>query len=212
MDLFLSVLAKISAYSPFLAALIANKARRNILWFYLIFGGLAELLGGLLKHRLEWHYEFLANTYISGEIVFYMTFFYQNLFRKKFKSYLIAVVLIWQGLFWIDTFNESKLVMNTSALGLNCLIYTLLSMLTYRMILIRQEDEKLSQNPVFWINTGIFLCSAGGCLFFILLDRVEKENIQFLIMLWMSFYCIINMIRYLFIGIGLNRLARHERF
>jgi hypothetical protein len=101
--------------------------------------------------------------------------------------------------------------MNTSALGVNCLMYAFLSMLTYRQILVRQEYEKLSSSPVFWINTGIFICASGGCLFFILLDKVEQENIQFLIMLWMTFYCVLNMIRYTFIGIGLNRLGRYER-
>ena len=181
------------------------------MWFYLFLGGLSELVGFFLKHDYAWHYEFSSNIYISCEIVFYMTYFYYNLFSGKYKRLLILLVLIWQVLFWIDTFVQPKFVMNTSALGINCILYTLLSMLTYREILIRQEFEKLTSNPTFWINTGIFLCSAGGCLFFVLLEKVEKENIDFLIMLWMTFYCLLNLIRYIFIGIGLNRLGRYER-
>jgi hypothetical protein len=101
--------------------------------------------------------------------------------------------------------------MNDAALGINCLLYTVFAILTFRKILERQEFEKLTQNPAFWINTGIFLCSAGGCLFFVLLDEVERENKAFLIQLWMTFYCVLNLIRYTFIGIGLNRLAYNER-
>jgi hypothetical protein len=211
MDSFLYIIAKISAYSPFFAALFALRARWNFMWFYLLLGGLAELIGGLLKHRWEWQYEFLANFYISFEIVFYMIFFYQNLLIKKYKYLIILGVFIWQGIFWLDTFNQPKLVMNTSALGVNCLIYTLLSILVFQQILVRQEYARLYSNPAFWINTGIFICASGSCLFFILLERVEQENIDFLIMLWMTFYCLLNLIRYIFIGIGLNRLGRNER-
>lgn len=181
------------------------------MWFYLLSGGVAELIGGLLKHDFVWYYELTANIYISFEIIFYMWFFYINLFNKKYKYYLISGVFFWQVCFWIDTFRQPVLLMNDAGLGLNCLIYAFLAMLTYRQILIRQEYDRLSKSPAFWINTGIFLCSAGGCLFFVLLDEVEKENIDFLIMLWMTFYCLLNMIRYTFIGIGLNRLGRYER-
>lgn len=211
MDVILSLVYKASLYSPFFGLLISIRAYKNFMWYYLLCGGLAELLGGYLKHRFEWHYEFVANAYISLEIVFYMTFFYYHLFRKRYRFALIAVVVLWEGMFWFDTFNTPILRMNDAALGLNCLIYAFLAMLTYREILIRQEYEKLWSSPVFWINTGIFLCASGGCLFFLLLERVLAEDTQFLITLWTTFYCIINMLRYAFIGIGLNRLARNER-
>ena len=198
-------------FSPGIALFIGLRGRSNYMWFYLFLGSLTELVGFFLKHRFVWHYEFVSNIYISCEIVFYMTFFFNNLFNKKYKKIIILIIVLWQSLFWISTFIQPIFVMNTSALGLNCLVYTFLAMLVYRHILIQQEYDRLSMNPIFWINTGIFLCSSGGCLFFLLLERVLAEDTQFLITLWTTFYCIINMLRYAFIGIGLNRLARNER-
>ncbi|MFY7706764.1 MAG: hypothetical protein ACOVQ5_01695 [Flavobacteriales bacterium] len=84
-------------------------------------------------------------------------------------------------------------------------------MLVYKKILENPEYDNILKNPVFWLNTGIFIYASCGCIFFIFLDKVRSEDIVFLIQLWLTFYCVINLIRYIFIGIGLNRLGRNER-
>jgi hypothetical protein len=181
------------------------------LWIYVLFGGLAEVVSAIVKFGLEMPMDGVANIYLLGELVAYSFFFYKQLLPNLNLKFYVIALTSWIFLLSLITYESFWTSMNMMAIGLNCFIFIIFSLLVYRKMLIKQLYMKLTVDPIFWFNTGIFIYASGGCLFFLLLNKVIQEDTQFLITLWMSFYCIINLLRYTFIGIGLNRLGRHER-
>jgi hypothetical protein len=181
------------------------------MWYYLLFGGITEVLGFIYKDSWKFGFELFNNLFISFEATFYSIFFYDRLFKRKYNWIILICYLVWQSSFWIHTLSIEEFVMNDAFYGINCLIYTSLSLFMYKSMLVGQEHQRLINSPDFWVNTGIFVCAAGGCLFFLLLDRVQSENIKVLVVLWMSFYSMLNLIRYSFIGLGLRKVYINER-
>ncbi len=181
------------------------------MWFYLIFGLISEITSAIVKYGYNMPMDGVANIYLVGELIVYSYFLLSSLFSPKIKFLVAPIIIIWSIVnLWLN-YNSFWISMNMIGIGLNCFGFILLSLLVYRKILLKQQYEKLSHNPEFWFTTGIFIYASGGCLFFLLLEKVLEEDTQFLITLWMTFYCVINMLRYTFIGIGLNRLAHNER-
>ncbi len=211
MKVLLLIFSWLSTYLPLLLSFFTKRSWKHYMWFYLIFGGLSEVISAIVKHGYHKPMDGVANVYLIGELIVYSYFLFKILFGTNHKGLIIGVIAIWVTFnLWIN-FGTFWTSMNMIGIGLNCFIFIFLSLLVYRNILLKQEFEKLTSNPDFWFNTGIFIYASGGCLFFLLLDKVLEEDTDFLITLWLTFYGVINLLRYTFIGIGLNRLGRNER-
>lgn len=211
MELILKLLSYVSAYIPLFIVIYTFRSRKHHLWVYVLFGGLAEVISAIIKFGFKMPMDGVANIYLIGELIAYTYFFKDQLLPKmNLKVYALGI-MCWIFLLAMVTYESFWNSMNMMAIALNCFIFISFSLLVYRKMLLDQLYVKISENPNFWFNTGIFIYAAGGCLFFLLLDQVVKEDTQFLIALWLTFYCVINLLRYAFIGIGLNRLGRNER-
>jgi hypothetical protein len=210
MEIILTLTSKISAFAPVLIALLLIKKWKNVMWWYILSGALAEISSHILKDYLHMRMDIAANLYLCSELLCYFFFFYKILISKWWVLFgFLSVSLL--SLFVFQSWDVFLTDQNMFAVGMNCLLFVICSMLVYKKILENPEYDNILKNPVFWLNTGIFIYASCGCIFFIFLDKVRSEDIVFLIQLWLTFYCVINLIRYIFIGIGLNRLGRNER-
>jgi len=192
----------ISLVAPVLTLLLGWRQRFSLLWFYAAAGLLLDNLSQLLKY---WHlnHHIPLNVFVLAELIC-ISFYYRRHVFSRSKLFLLFSGALAIG-FVIHTLLTDPLVLNFTALGILCTIYIGYGIAGYLSMRGKSEITYLNNSPFFWINTAFFLYATTSCLLFLFATYLKSESWELLLSIWFGFYMIVNILRYIFIGIGLYK-------
>lgn len=130
------------------------------------------------------NYFFIRYVYRNGYIInnswalinyFLVSLLYLRLIPARWKLISIFLAIFIIGGVISFTFFYSFLESNTFVLAFSSIVFTLLSMLVFLEILQQGPMDELSNYPVFWFTTGIFLFSSVTILKFLFQNYVVFE-------------------------------------
>lgn len=203
----MSILEIISLIAPAIALVVGWQRRFALLWFYAAVGLLLDNLGLLLKH-VEINHHVSGNVFILAELLFISSYYRKHIFPIGNLFY------VWTGFlvvgFVIHTICTDPLLLNFAGLGILCAIYTGYGIAGYLKLLRNREVTYLSNSSFFWINTAFFLYGTTCCLLFLFATYLQAESWELLLSIWLGFFTIVNILRYIFIGIGLYKTKPGE--
>jgi hypothetical protein len=201
------ILFVISLLSPLAAMLLGWKQRYTLLWFYPATGLFIDILSTLLKIG-GLNHQWPANIFALSEFIFISLFYKKYIFEKN-KSFRTLIFLI-ALLFSIQTIFRSVLDFNTFGYSLLCIIYIFYGLYGFYKIVKEARPISLTNSFFFWINAAVFLYATS--VFILLLFRyfLQRNDPNLFNNLWTTFFFVINIQRYLLVGIGMNKSSKYE--
>jgi hypothetical protein len=204
-----SLLNILSILAPLVVCLANLQSRKHIIWYYVLFGFITEILilstKSLFDNDLA--LDILSNTFILFELIA-IGFFYSFKFKVVWKKPIQFLTAIGALLFIYVTYKRDWQGINTIALSCFLLFYLILTTLGYLRMLRNLAHKHIENSSFFWFNTAFFIYSSSSLLIFLFADYLMKENQELFHALWQYVYKIVNIARYTLIGIGLGKLKR----
>jgi hypothetical protein len=168
-----------------------------------IFNSLAAILSFWKINNLP-----LLHIYTAVEFICLCLFFYYTLgswLNKWLLAIMISIFLLigilnaalYDGLFSFNTIPRS----------LECLTIIILCIAGYYSILTNIKSEKLNNNPVFWIITGLLIYFSGSLFLFMMSNYILPLNHKLNILVWVI-HAMFSDNLYLFISIGLWKIKK----
>lgn len=149
-----------------------------------------------------------GNVFVLTEL-FCISFYYRDRIFPNRKIFAVLTVFLVSG-FVAFTLLTTIFELNFLGAGMLCAVYVGYGVTGYLRILQNKEIIDLNVLPFFWINTAFFLSAASNCLLFLFATYLKRESFQLLIDIWGSFFVSINILHYIFIGIGLYKTPLRE--
>lgn len=203
----MQVLTYISLVSPLLVIILGWKQRFTLLWLYAGAGLLLDNLSYILK-QAEFNYRLTGNIFVLVELACITAFYSKNVFKG---SGVFLVIMSLSGLlFLLHSGLTSFFQLHFQDVGLLCAVYIALGVFGYYKMLQFPATAYLNNSPFFWVNTAFFLYASTNCLLFLFATYLSKESFILMLSIWGFFFTTINILRYLFIGIGLYKTAKVE--
>ncbi len=108
--------------------------------------------------------------------------------------------------FVAHTVISSIFQMNFLGAGILCAVYIAYGIAGYLRMLRSPKIIYLNNSPFFWINTAFFLYAASNCLLFLFITYLKSEDIDLMMSVWGNYFTVVNILHYIFIGIGLYKI------
>lgn len=197
-----TVLTYISLASPLFALIPGWRQRFSLLWLYAATGLIIDNTGVILK-LYEIKPYLLGNIFVAAELVFISAYYRDKIFGTKTLFWTLTPTLI--TAFTVHTLANGFNELNTLGIGILCMFYMGYGLAGFLKMLKSPQTIYLNQSPFFWINTAFFLYAASNCLLFIFIIYLKTESPQFLTKIWANFFTVVNILHYIFIGIGLYK-------
>lgn len=178
-----------------------SKSLRYIFYFVLL-GAVSQVSIEIYQAHVEMNTMPIGHLYISLSILI-LLFFYQSVLRGYVYKWIMQMFII--GFIIFSIINPvliqsiHKYPNFVGAVG--ALILVVLSVLVFSKIMTEAKIEKLSNEPVFWINSGILFYYAGS-FFYNILYNITVANSRVFAVRMSLLFAIFNIIFYGLIGIG----------
>ncbi len=192
----------ISISSPLIALIVGRKKRYSTLWFYVLVGLSFDLLLVFLKRVLHTHHLWAGNIFILIEFLFISFIYKQNLIKNNFIFYLLITIL--SMFFIVNTLQKSVYDLNTFGGSFFYLAFIFYSIFGFFLLLKEQKVPSLEKSSFFWINVAFIIYSSGNFLLFLFKDYLQQNENELFLLLWSSFFLILNILKNTFLGIALS--------
>jgi hypothetical protein len=201
------ILLIISLSAPLFAAIIGRRARNHPMWYYVVLAILMDWITTIMKVHFNQNIQWAGNIFLALEIFFFAVFFINFLKAKPYWPYWLGTLLlaIW---FLYGSCAAGFGIFNRFGASVLCVTYSIVCLIGYRRILTLQNYHFIEQSGSFWIVSGIFLYASTSSIIFAL-PEILKDEAVFNSNVWSYFYILINIIRYILIGIGLRLYAKY---
>lgn len=186
---------------------IGWRQKFSLLWCYAAVGLICENSAELLK-SCELNYRLPGNLFVLAELLFISFYYRDKIFPTKGMYYVMSITFA-VG-FAAHTIYNGIFQMNFIGLGVLCTVYIGFGIVGYLKLLKDSTITFLSNSPFFWINTAFFIYATSCCILFLFLTYLKETSYDLLISIWMWFFFAINILRYIFIGIGLYKTRKGE--
>jgi hypothetical protein len=203
----ITILKYISLFSPLLALTLGWRNRYTLLWLYAAAGLFLDTLGLVLRLNALNHHIPL-NGFLLVQLICISLYYKDKIFSSHRIFLFISISLIIG--FILHTVITSFFKLNFLGAGLLCIVYIGYGILGYLTILKNKNELFLNRLPFFWINTAFFLSASSNCLLFLFATYLTTESYKLMLSIWFSFFISINILHYLFIGIGLYKSRSRE--
>lgn len=156
-----------------------------VLCWYLLFSVLLFAVSNYMADK-SINNMFLYHLFSLAEVIF-LSFFFRKilktpLIRKAIPYFILLFILVFvfSTLFLekLDSFNS-----NTS--GIEFLIIIIFCMAYYFQLANSDEILFFTQNPIFWIVSGLFIYYASSMMMFALYKYAAESNKDFVLNFWM---------------------------
>lgn len=188
--------------SPLFVILLGFKQRFTLLWWYAIAGLIIDNLGHFLKSaKIEHHWA--GNIFLLAECILVSFYYRKIIFRNQI---IFWIVVLSTTLFFIThTIYYSMRDMNMQAASLLYLIYMGFGIAGFYKLLHQPEIIYLGKSSFFIINAAFFIYASANFLLYLFGTYLRKNDFEFLVSIWGSFFMTINILHYFVIGIGLSK-------
>jgi hypothetical protein len=168
------------------------KPYRVISWFLLVslaIEAIAICWKWGLNHTAWWEYPksnlWIYNAFLSIELAFYVTFYYQQLHSPKLRQimrYGIGPVAVFGVLcYW---FIQGPMALNTYTIIVYYIIFVLLSTAFFIQVLNEKEITVLRTHPGIWISLGTFIYYSVALPYCIFLPYLISHKLNWAISLF----------------------------
>ena len=188
--------------SPIVVLILGWRQRFTLLWLYAAAGLIFDNVGEVFKQNGINHH-ISGNIFNLIELIVILAYFQREIFKNDIVFWLTTVLLTIGYI--AHTIYSDWTEFNFVGLGVLCAMYIVFGVLGYVQILRRREVIYLSQLPQFWINTAFFLYASSNCLLFLFATYLKQESFELMIRIWYSLFVGVNIMRYVFIGVGLRK-------
>lgn len=201
------ILMILSLCSPLFAAILGRQARNHPMWYYAILAILIDWSTSVMKVYFNQNIQWAGSLFLALEIFFFAAFFINFLAAKPRWFYWLITFLL---LFWFlyEGAESRFMVFNRFGASVLCITYSVLCLISYWRILRLQNYHFIEQSGAFWIISGVFIYASTSSIVFAL-PEILKDETAFNVNVWWYFYILINIIRYVLIGIGLRLYAKY---
>ncbi len=199
----MSILLIISILSPLFPLLYGWKNRLSSLWNYSLVGLFIDVTTSFIRLSTHANIQWAGNLFIGLELIFIAWYYRQHVFAHIRLYWLLIVVV--EGAFFIATINSSFFEFNTVGASSFCLLYIVFGLYGYVSLINHKKYLYIGKSHLFWCNTGIFVYASSTCLIFLFRYIIQEKDPEFFGNLWRIFYLIINIQRYVLIGVGLRK-------
>lgn len=172
------------------------------IFYFVLIGGFFEKFSDFYKANIAKNTMPIGHLYFTLSIVL-LCFFYLRMlkgFSKKWlKHGLLGIFLTYAIVnpLWI----QSVMLFPNYLGAVGALILVIYSILFFSRILTETKIEKLSREPMLWINTAILFFYAGSFFYFVLFNLNVEKSLNFMI-LTARLYAILNILLYLSLGVA----------
>lgn len=180
------------------------------IYFYICYGTINQIAGMILVKAGLNNTLFLSHLYVVVSFIFLVLFYKVELtgFLKpswfKITLFIFGIFFLINLLF-IQSFNEYP----NMTFAISSLIVVVMALLYFNKIMIESRIEKLTDEPLVWISTGILIFYTGNFFFHILFNALLKTSTELLISLAL-FFRILIAILYILIAIGFWKVKKAE--
>lgn len=203
---FKIVLLIISTCSPLFAVFLGAKAKGHPMFYYVVAATITELISNILKFGYGQNIHWIANVFFPLELLLFSLFFKRVLSPRAWVFWVAVLALeIW---FLAYTVESRFLVFNSFSTSILCIFYTVICLVCYTRLLKRQTHQFIERSSSFWILSGIFVYASTTSVVFALPHILESDR-EFTNLVWSYFYLLINLIRYVFIALGLKMYSKY---
>lgn len=150
----------------------------------------------------------IGNVFVVIELICISFYYGKQLFSRKAAFRALHILLILG--FITQTIFNGIYEFNFLGLGILCTVYIGYGIAGYLRIIQSKEIIYVTRLPFFWINSAFFLYATSGCLLFLFTPFLKAESLQLILALWTNFFVAMNILRYIFIGIGLYKTKKVE--
>ena len=131
---------------------------------------------------------------------------YRKNFKKKSKDYLGAFLLIVAVYLLVNPIYPSNLFeFNSWARMIESLVLIILSMLWFIKIFQEMKIVKLSEHPMFYINSGVLLYFAGNFFIFTYYNLVVNQNQELMSNIW-NIHSVLNIVFNILLAIAIWKM------
>jgi hypothetical protein len=198
------ILITISILSPLYPIIAGRKNRNVILWWYAIADFTADISVFLL--RMVFHSPYFG---LSGNIYHYLEFLFVVLAYQKFlniKNIIVIPILLAGLTFFIIKLNQTSWILaDTQVSAVFLFVYLLLSLFGFYSILKEKKIIFIERSTFFWVNVAFLIYSSGDIILLIFTDYLRNYNDKLYIILFSTFYLLINILKNTLLGVALSR-------
>jgi hypothetical protein len=199
-----NVLVTISILSPLGPIIAGIKRRSEILWWYAIADFTADITGAFLRYGLHSPYFALAgNIYTELEFLL-VTLAYMKLLNLR-PTIVIPYLIIGSLLYFLQLAKTPLFVSETFAYAVFLFSFLLLSLFGFYTILREKKIVFIEKSKFFWVNVAFLIYSSGDFILLIFTDYLRNYNDKLYIILFSTFFLIINILKNSFLGVALSR-------
>ncbi|MEN9599687.1 MAG: hypothetical protein RL596_2006 [Bacteroidota bacterium] len=181
--MFLTKLYLLTETSSFLVCLILYRALRssNLKYFlpFLLLTLIVELIGFWYIQKGLRNY-MMYNVFTSIEFLFYAFLFYRHFRQKVFKKialffiplYILAVTINLSLIQGTNHFHTYTFLLGSFFIVVFCCLFF------YESVLPEQLENKLTEQPFFWVCTGLLLFYLGSVIINALFEYLRSFDMQ----------------------------------
>jgi hypothetical protein len=198
------VLLICSILSPLFPLMYGWRKRFSILWWYAFASLSTDLITSLFKRVLHRNFEWQGNVFALIEFTL-IAFYYR---RKILKSNNQFYIFWTTGLVFFlayTSFSHHWFSFNGLAISVLLLSYMSLGILGFYTLIKEQKTMFIEQSSFFWANVAIFIYASGTFFLFLLADRLKKNDMNSLMLLWSTVFLSLNILKNGLLGIALSK-------
>lgn len=193
-----------SILSPFFPLIYGWRRRFSILWWYAFASLSADLVTSLFKRVLHRNFEWQGNIFALIEFTL-IAFYYRHKIWKadsRFYIFWICGLLFFLG---YTSLGHYWFSFNGIAISVFLLSYMSLGVLGFYTLIKEQQTIFIEQSSFFWANVAIFIYASGTFFLFLLADRLKKNDLNSLVLLWRTVFLSLNILKNILLGIALSK-------
>jgi hypothetical protein len=189
---FLSVL---SIVSPLVIVIGCWKHRLTLLWLYAATGFCSDVSSYWIEPK-----QLVGNIFLLAEFVLLSFFFRDIVYRNKALFVVITVALTFGYIARLLYAPINQFQIECGSFF--CLIYIVYSLFAFYKLLKKETPQEVKTTFILAETTAIYVYASGCCLLFLFASIVDKK---FVTSIWGTYFCAINIFRYVMIGVALYR-------
>lgn len=180
----------------------------RFVFLFVVFGILTEITIDVLKEFGMINTMPVGNIYIPLSFLILGVFYFFVLENYVNKKVVISVVIAFELLCIINfVFIQNIMEFPNITAAVGALIVIVFAVLLFSKVMSEAKIEKLSKEPLIWINTAFLIYYSGNFFFYVLFNQNMKLSHEFAMPV-ANFYVGVNALLYALISIGFLKVRR----
>jgi hypothetical protein len=162
------------------------------------------LITSLFKRVLHRNFEWQGNVFALIEFTL-IAFYYRHKILKSNNRFYIFWTTGLVFFLAYTSFSHHWFSFNGLAISVLLLSYMSLGILGFYTLIKEQKTMFIEQSSFFWANVAIFIYASGTFFLFLLADRLKKNDMNSLMLLWSTVFLSLNILKNGLLGIALSK-------